>query len=120
VLLYDIMTERHEITTMLQKEFSRLPAVFGELLEGSEQEPAVVKESVHHFSKQVSGVPIKRPAWFFDGAQQGEGLVDITTHLVDLVQWECFRARRSISRGMSSFSARSAGPPSSARRNSRR
>jgi hypothetical protein len=23
-------------------------------------------------------------------AQQGEGLVDITTHLVDLVQWECF------------------------------
>ena len=56
VLLYDIMTERHEITTMLQKEFSRLPAVFGELLEGAEREPAVVKESVHHFSKQVSGV----------------------------------------------------------------
>ncbi len=90
VLLYDIMTERHEITTMLQKEFSRLPAVFGELLQGSEREPAVVKESVHHFSKQVSGAPVKRPAWFFDVAQQGEGLVDITTHLVDLVQWECF------------------------------
>ncbi len=90
VLLYDIMTERHEITTMLQKAFSRLPAVFGDLLEGSEAEPAIVKESVHHFSKQVSGAPIKRPAWFFDVAQQGEGLVDITTHLVDLVQWECF------------------------------
>jgi predicted dehydrogenase len=75
---------------MLQKEFSRLPAVFGELLEGAEREPAVVKESVHHFSKQVSGAPIKRPAWFFDVAQQGEGLVDITTHLVDLVQWECY------------------------------
>ena len=29
VLLYDIMTERHEITTMLQKAFSRIPAVFG-------------------------------------------------------------------------------------------
>ena len=92
VLLYDIMTERHEITTMLQKAFSRLPAVFGELSQGSEREPAVVKESVHHFSKQVSGAPIKRPAWFFDVAQQGEGLVDITTHLVDLVQWECFPA----------------------------
>lgn len=90
VLLYDIMTERHEITTMLQKAFSRIPSVFGELLQGTEREPAVVKESVHHFSKQVSGVPIKRPAWFFDTAQQGEGLVDITTHLVDLVQWECF------------------------------
>jgi predicted dehydrogenase len=47
-------------------------------------------ESVHYISKRVSGTPIKRPAWFFDGAQQGEGLVDITTHLVDLVQWECF------------------------------
>ena len=90
VLLYDIMTERHEITTLLQKVFSRLPAVFGELLQGSQREPAVVKESVHHFSKQVSGAPVKRPAWFFDVAQQGEGLVDITTHLVDLVQWECF------------------------------
>jgi predicted dehydrogenase len=90
VLLCDIMTERHEITTMLQKAFSRIASVFGELLPGSEQEPAVVKESVHHFSKLVSGVPVKRPAWFFDTAQQGEGLVDITTHLADMVQWECF------------------------------
>ncbi len=90
VLLWDIMTERHEITTLLQKAFSRIPSVFGELLPGSVREPAVVKESVHHFSKQVSGAPVKRPAWFFDVAQQGEGLVDITTHLVDLVQWECF------------------------------
>ncbi|MEO8674447.1 MAG: putative oxidoreductase C-terminal domain-containing protein [Casimicrobiaceae bacterium] len=90
VLLCDIMTERHEITTMLQKAFSRIPAVFGELLPGSVRAPAVVKESVHHFSKQVSGAPVKRPAWFFDVAQQGDGLVDITTHLVDLVQWECF------------------------------
>ena len=90
VLLWDIMTERHEITTMLQKAFSRIPSVFGELVQGSVHEPAVVKESVHHFAKQVSGAPVKRPAWFFDVAQQGEGLVDITTHLVDLVQWECF------------------------------
>ncbi len=90
VLLYDIMTERHEITTLLQKAFAQLPAVFGQLRSGSVEEPAVTKKSVHHFSKRVSGTPIKRPAWFFDVAQQGEGLVDITTHLVDLVQWECF------------------------------
>jgi predicted dehydrogenase len=90
VLVYDIMTERFEITTMLQKAFSRIPEVFGELLHGSAAEPSVVKESVHYFSKLVSGVPVKRPAWFFDVEQQGEGLVDITTHLVDLVQWECF------------------------------
>ena len=34
--------------------------------------------------------PLLRPAWFFDVEQQGEGIVDVTTHLVDLVQWECF------------------------------
>lgn len=90
VLLYDIMTERHEITTMLQKELSMLEAVFGSLQTGSAADPAVTKESVHHFFKYISGTPIKRPAWFFDTAQYGEGLVDITTHLVDLVQWECF------------------------------
>jgi predicted dehydrogenase len=93
VLLCDIMTERHEITTLLQKAFSTIADVFGELPPGTKDDPAVTKESVHHFSKQVSGVPVKRPAWFFDTAQQGEGLVDITTHLVDLVQWACFPER---------------------------
>jgi predicted dehydrogenase len=90
VLLYDIMTERHEITSILQREFSRIPAVFGELDCGTVDDPAVTKESVHYFAKRVSGVPLVRPAWFFDTAQQGEGIVDITTHLVDLVQWACF------------------------------
>jgi predicted dehydrogenase len=37
--------------------------------------------------KTVSGAPNIRPAWFFDVAEQGEGLNDIGTHLVDLVQW---------------------------------
>lgn len=90
VLLYDIMTERFEITTILQREFSLLPEVFGTLQKGSPEDPAVTKESVHHVSKTVSGAPLIRPAWFFDVEQQGEGIVDVTTHLVDLVQWECF------------------------------
>jgi len=90
VLLYDIMTERYEITTVLQKEFSQLPEVFGELQTGSPDLPAITKESVHHFSKMVSGQPLIRPPWFFDTRQQGEGIVDVTTHLVDLVQWEAF------------------------------
>ena len=90
VLLYDIMTERHEITTMIQKELSRFPALFGELEKGTLDNPAVTKESVHHFFKYVSGSALKRPAWFFDVTQQGEGVVDVTTHLVDLIQWECF------------------------------
>ncbi|MBE9517315.1 MAG: Gfo/Idh/MocA family oxidoreductase [Bacteroidetes bacterium] len=90
VLLYDIMTERHEITTILQKEFSQLPEVFGEMQVGSPNLPAITKESVHHFSKIVSGKPLIRPPWFFDTEQQGEGIVDVCTHLVDLVQWEAF------------------------------
>jgi len=89
-LLYDIMTERSEITTILQKEIVNDKVVFGKFVEGSADDPAVVKESVHHFYKSVSGSPLKRPGWFFDTAQQGEGIVDVTTHLLDLVMWECF------------------------------
>ncbi len=90
VLLYDIMTERSEITTVLQRELSRQPALFGELLPGTPTDPAITKESVHHFSKIVAGAPLKRPQWFFDVRQEGEGIVDVMTHLVDLVQWEAF------------------------------
>ncbi|NHF61230.1 Gfo/Idh/MocA family oxidoreductase [Flavobacteriaceae bacterium TP-CH-4] len=90
VLLYDMMTERFEATTMMQKLFSELPEVFGELVDGTMEEPAISKESVHHFFKDVSGRPLVRPPWFFDVNQEGEGTVDVTTHLVDLVQWEAF------------------------------
>ena len=90
VLLYDIMTERYEITTMLEKELSQIPAIFGKLQSGTPEKPAVEKASVHYFYKEVSGNPLIRPAWFFDINQQGEGIVDVATHLVDLVQWGCF------------------------------
>lgn len=89
-LLYDIMTERFEINTILQRELSKLPEVFGTLEKGSQDHPAITKESVHHFYKYVSGSVLTRPAWFLDVAQQGEGIADVMTHLVDLVQWECF------------------------------
>ena len=75
---------------MLQKEFSLLPEVFGTLEKGTLENPAVTKERVHHFYKYVSGSVLTRPGWFMDVSQQGEGIVDVTTHLVDLVQWECF------------------------------
>jgi predicted dehydrogenase len=90
LLVYDIMTERHETTTLLQRELSRMPEVFGRLETGSLDRPAITKESVHHYCKTVSGKPLQRPPWFFDVTQQGEGIVDVTTHLVDLVQWEAF------------------------------
>ena len=84
------MTERYEITTVLQRALSQQPEVFGELVPGTVEKPAISKESVHHFFKYVSGNPLVRPAWFFDVAQQGEGIVDVSTHLVDLILWECF------------------------------
>jgi predicted dehydrogenase len=90
VLLYDIMTERYEITTELQRELSRQPALFGKLVKDSPDEPAITMKSVHYFSKTVADVPLKRPAWFFDVWQEGEGIVGVSTHLVDLVQWEAF------------------------------
>ena len=90
VLLYDIMTERFSVTSVLQRELSMIPEIFGTLEAGTAEKPAVEMVSVHYFYKNVSGNTLVRPAWFFDVSQQGEGIVDVTTHLVDLVQWEGF------------------------------
>ena len=78
------------INSNVRRELSMIPNVFGSLMEGSAEEPAITKESVHHFFKYVSGNPLKRPDWFFDTDQRGVGLSDVSTHLVDLVQWEAF------------------------------
>ncbi|MFH6602550.1 putative oxidoreductase C-terminal domain-containing protein [Maribacter algicola] len=106
LLVYDIMTERFESTTALQKLFSTLPDVFGELVDGNLEEPAISKESVHHFFKYVSGQPLVRPPWFFDINEEGEGIVDVTTHLVDLVQWEAFPGQLVDSADVEMLSAR--------------
>ena len=90
LVLYDIMTERFEITSVLQRELSMIPGLFGTLDTGTADNPAVIMVSGHNFYKNVSGNIVVRPAWFMDASQQGEGIVDVTTHLVDLVQWECF------------------------------
>jgi predicted dehydrogenase len=90
LVAYDIMTERYEITSMLQRELVNDPDVFGTVVNGSEDEPGVYMESVHHILKLVAGVPNLRPAWFFDITEQGEALSDVGTHLVDLAQWTVF------------------------------
>ena len=89
-LAYDMMTERFEVTTQLQKELVNDPAVFGKIVNGTEAEPAVVMESVHHLLKVAAGAPLIRPTWFFDTEMQGEALSDVGTHLVDLVPWTLF------------------------------
>jgi len=90
LIAYDIMTERYEITTILQKELIHAPEVFGEIVKGSESDPAVYIESIHHILKLVAGAPNIRPWWFFDVKQQGEGVSDVGTHLADLTQWMIF------------------------------
>lgn len=90
LVAYDIMTERHEITNRLQRELVSDPAVFGGLVFGSPEEPAVYMKSIHHIMKEVAGAPLRRPTWFFDIREQGEALADIGTHLVDLSLWTLF------------------------------
>jgi len=90
VVAYDAMTQRFEIAYRLQRELVNDRDVFGTCLAGSAPQPAVYGESVHYLLKDVAGVPSLRPAWFFDVRQQGEGLADVGTHLVDLVQWILF------------------------------
>ena len=85
-MVYDIMTERSEINNELQRVLVANKDLFGEMQQGTPEDPAITKESVHHFFKYVSGQPLRRPEWYFDVDQQGECIVDVTTHLVDLVQ----------------------------------
>lgn len=80
LVICDLMTERYDTLNILTREL--LPQI-GRLL-------SVETTSVHHFCKNVSGRPLQRPAWYYDVRQQGEGIADVTTHLIDLVMWQCF------------------------------
>jgi predicted dehydrogenase len=84
---YDIMTERYEVTSELQRALVNTADVFGEPLKGTAENPGVTARSIHHVMKVVASVPLRRPSWFFDIKEYGEGLADVGTHVVDLVQW---------------------------------
>jgi predicted dehydrogenase len=90
VVAYDVMTERYEITTVLQRELVGDPEVTGPVLAGTREEPALYMDSVHQLSKVAAGSQLIRPAWFFDTGEQGEALADVGTHLVDLVPFILF------------------------------
>jgi len=89
-LAADIMTERYEIATLLQKEFLAEQNVFGEIRIDKDTGPSVFKECVHHLYKIVNQKPLVRPTWYFDIDIQGEGIVDTTIHLVDMTHWMLF------------------------------
>ncbi len=89
-LTLDVMTERHEITNILQKKFINDSDIFGKVRVDSDGSPSVIKESVHHLYKIVNDQPLVRPSWYFDIQIQGEGIIDVSTHLVDLTHWMLF------------------------------
>ena len=90
LVAYDIMTERYEVTSELQREFARDPGIFGSIDPGSADSPGVCARSIHHLMKMVAGMPLRRPPWFFDIEEYGEALADVGTHVVDLVEWIAF------------------------------
>ena len=76
----DLMTER---MNRWNREVARL-------VRSRLASPRVEMRSVHHFFKTVGGKPLRRPPWYYDTTRQGEGLVDVTTHLLDNACWQLF------------------------------
>jgi len=87
VLVWDAMTERHEVTTKLQRELILDSDLFGEWQTGALDRPALEFESLHFLKKVVSGRPLKRPWWWFDPSISGEAIADVGVHLADLALW---------------------------------
>lgn len=90
VVLFDPMDLRYDINNILQRELALMPDLFGSLQKGTLENPALVQANLHHYLKGPAGQTGVRPAWFFDVDQQGHGIVDVSTHLVDLNQWLAF------------------------------
>jgi predicted dehydrogenase len=89
----DIMTSRFEPTSILLRAFLAETGIFGRPVADGPG-PALSLGSVHHLLKVVNGSVLRRPEWYFDVGTQGEGVVDVTTHLVDLAQWLLFPGQR--------------------------
>jgi predicted dehydrogenase len=90
VLIFDPMDLRYDISNILQKELAEIPELFGTLKKGSLEDPSLIQENLHHILKFSGSEPARRPAWFFDIEQQGHGITDVSTHLVDMSQWAGF------------------------------
>jgi predicted dehydrogenase len=90
LILSDMMGGRHDIIAKLTGLLRSDPEVFGDLIPGSAAEPGAVMTSMHYIFKQVAGMPNLRPAWYFDIEEQGEGIADVGTHMVDRVHRTLF------------------------------
>ena len=89
LIAYDCMTQRFDTAYRLQRELVGDREIFGEPAHGTRDAPAIRMRNLHALYKK----PSLRPAWYFDIRQQGEGIADVGTHLVDLVEWTAFPNR---------------------------
>lgn len=87
VFVWDMLTERYEITNWLLRKLTRDPDLFGTWQVGTPEHPALRMRSVHFLKKSVSGRPLVRPWWWFDPTISGEAMADVGTHLADLSMW---------------------------------
>lgn len=85
-LAMDMMTERHDDGHRILQALVCDADVFGDFVREGDT-PAIQLTSVHHLYKKVNGAPLRRPPWYFDTEVQGEGIMDVTTHLADLALW---------------------------------
>ncbi|MSR30470.1 MAG: hypothetical protein EXR99_03080 [Gemmataceae bacterium] len=84
----DIMTERHEAVSLYQRALVSCPELCGKPI--NDGQPAMVLKSSHALLKMVNGLPLRRPASFFNIRDNGEGLADVGIHLADLALWVLF------------------------------
>jgi predicted dehydrogenase len=92
-LAMDIMPDRHELLARLRKRVTATAELFGEFAVDDPDGPAIEITSVHHLYKVVNGAPLRRPAWYYDVHEQGDGMVDVQSHLTDQAQWLVDAAR---------------------------
>ena len=85
-LAMDVMTSRYETTARITARLAADADLFGDFDSGGD-EPAIDLRSVHHLLKVVDGRPLRRPPWYYDTRVQGDGLVDIQSHMTDQAQW---------------------------------
>lgn len=90
LIAYDAMTQRFDAAYQLQRALVNDREIFGSPVMGTPQAPAVRMENLHALLKMGASGPNLRPPWYFDIRQQGEGIADVGTHLVDLVEWTLF------------------------------
>jgi predicted dehydrogenase len=90
VIVSDLMTQRHDPITILQRELMRDAEVFGLPLIGTAEQPSLTLECTHYLFKSIDGQPVFRPDWWYDVRESGEGLADVGTHLADLAMWLLF------------------------------